>query len=506
MKSKFKIKNLGDFITEISVRNNKKDVGEVFSVTNSEGFIKSTDYFDKEVFSKNIGNYKIVSPNQFAYNPSRINVGSIAFLKTDFDVAISPLYVVFECKQNLLPEYLLRYLKSPVGISQIRNRTRGAVRDTLSFSSLSEINIPIPSISEQRKIVKLLLKADALLEKRKTSLILLDTILTNLFHELFGNPVRNEKGWRVDEFNKYLLEIVAGSSTGGEEKETLSENEIGILKVSAVTKGRFNAKEFKVVRKEHLGSRLVNPKQGDLLFSRANTRELVAATCIVDKDYPNLYLPDKLWVLRVNESVVNKIFLHFLFQNSFFKTRFTLNATGSNSSMLNISMEKLREANIPIPPIELQKQFSKVYYEVEKTRLAYENSLTLLRDLYNSISSNAFKGEIDLINVDLDHIIPVSNGGNDSDKNIDIFPRETNISIGGKKGSVLKTIVNTYFKNKTFNFQQLADKIQESLNENEYDYNKIKNEVFNSLKGKGDIQLKQLFNEKDKSILLQKVE
>lgn len=505
MKSKFKIKNLGDFITEISVRNNKKDVGEVFSVTNSEGFIKSTEYFDKEVFSKNISNYKIVSPNQFAYNPSRINVGSIAVLKTDFDVAISPLYVVFQCKKNLLPEYLLRYLKSSVGISQIRNKTRGAVRDSLSFSSLSEIIIPIPSISEQRKIVKLLLKAEALLEKRKASLILLDTILTNQFHELFGNPVRNEKRWRVDEFSKHLLEIVAGSSAGGEEKETLSENEVGILKVSAVTKGRFNAKEFKVVRKENLGSRLVNPKNGDLLFSRANTRELVAATCIVDKDYPNLYLPDKLWVLKVNEAVINKIYLHFLFQNSFFKFRFTLNATGSSSSMLNISMEKLREANIPIPPIELQKQFSKVYYEVEKIRRSYENSLTLLQNLYNSISSNAFKGELDLINVDIEHIIPISNGGSDSDRNIDILPRVANISISNQKGSVLKTVVDSHFKNKVFNYQELADKIQESLVESEYDYNKIKNEVFNSLKGKGDIQLKQIFNEKDKTILLQKV-
>lgn len=97
MKSKFKMEKLGNFIKEVSVRNNKKDVSEVFSVTNSEGFIRSTDYFEKEVFSKNISNYKIVKPNQFAYNPSRINVGSIDFLRTDFDVAISPLYVSFQC-------------------------------------------------------------------------------------------------------------------------------------------------------------------------------------------------------------------------------------------------------------------------------------------------------------------------------------------------------------------------------------------------------------------------
>ena len=80
MRSRFKKHKLGTLISEISNRNNRNQIDKVYSVTNSEGFIQSTDYFDKEVFSRDISNYKIVKQYQFACNPSRINVGSRADL------------------------------------------------------------------------------------------------------------------------------------------------------------------------------------------------------------------------------------------------------------------------------------------------------------------------------------------------------------------------------------------------------------------------------------------
>jgi len=501
MKSKFKIKKLGDFITEVSIRNNNKIKNEVFSVTNSDGFIKSTDYFDKEVFSKNISNYKIVKPKQFAYNPSRINIGSIDFLQTDFAVAISPFYIVFDCNKSFLEDYLLLYLKSPVGKIQIRNKTRGAVRDNLTFSSLCEINIPVPTIQEQSQIIKLLSKIDELLQKRKISINLLDTILPTLFNKLFGNPLRNEMGWKIEKFDKYLLDIIAGSSAGGEEKDELLEKEVGILKTSSVTKGRFNPKEFKVVRWDKLGSKLVNPQEGDLLFSRANTRELVGATCIVDKNYYNLFLPDKLWVLMVNELDLNKVFLHFLFQNPSFKNRFTLTATGSSSSMLNISMQKLRNVSIPIPSMALQIKFANAYNIVETTRLFYEKSLLILQKINESISYRALRGELDLSRIEFDHIFPEVYTSREDNKNIDIISKNENKRIINKKGSIIKLIANKHFKNKSFSYQELAEKIQDSLIEEEYDYNKIKQQIFDSLQGKGDIKLKQIFNNENKTIV-----
>lgn len=73
---------LGLYIEEFSIRNKNLENQNVYSVTNSEGFIRSTDFFNKVVFSKDLANYKVVLPNYFAYNPSRLNVGSIDFLSS----------------------------------------------------------------------------------------------------------------------------------------------------------------------------------------------------------------------------------------------------------------------------------------------------------------------------------------------------------------------------------------------------------------------------------------
>ena len=99
MKSRFPIVELGKNVRQVSQRNRAEADVEVFSVTNSEGFTRSTDYFSKEVFSKDVSNYKAVNPGQFAYNPSRINVGSIDYLRHDRSVLVSPLYIVFEGKK-----------------------------------------------------------------------------------------------------------------------------------------------------------------------------------------------------------------------------------------------------------------------------------------------------------------------------------------------------------------------------------------------------------------------
>jgi type I restriction enzyme S subunit len=87
---------LGRFV-KASTRKNKGLVcTDVYSVTNSAGFISSTDYFSKEVFSKELSNYKLVRPGMIAYNPSRINVGSVAVQDKCDQAIVSPLYVAFE--------------------------------------------------------------------------------------------------------------------------------------------------------------------------------------------------------------------------------------------------------------------------------------------------------------------------------------------------------------------------------------------------------------------------
>ena len=101
------ITKLGSVITEYSVRNKKDEDIPVYSVTNEQGFC--TGYFSKDVASKDRTTYKIVPRGYFAYNPSRINVGSVDWQDCEDRVIVSPLYVVFGVDKKLDQQYLLHY-------------------------------------------------------------------------------------------------------------------------------------------------------------------------------------------------------------------------------------------------------------------------------------------------------------------------------------------------------------------------------------------------------------
>lgn len=153
-----KYERLGEYISEYSVRNKANEDIQVYSVTNTNGFC--TEYFDKDVASKDQTNYKIVPKGYFAYNPSRINVGSIDCQSVEDRVIVSPLYVVFKADERVDNNYLLHYLKSDIGKKYVNELASGSVRANLKFSILQEFPFPIIPIEEQKEKMAVIAKID----------------------------------------------------------------------------------------------------------------------------------------------------------------------------------------------------------------------------------------------------------------------------------------------------------------------------------------------------------
>lgn len=151
--SKFETIALGELTEEIITRNNENAL--VWSVTNDKGFVRSEDRFNEQVASDDTSHYKIVPANGFAYNPSRINVGSIAFNNSEETGCVSPMYVVFRSKNEkiLHPSYLYWLMQSDNLKEQIRYYAFGSVRQTLNFDDFCNMTIPVPSLSDQLNIV-----------------------------------------------------------------------------------------------------------------------------------------------------------------------------------------------------------------------------------------------------------------------------------------------------------------------------------------------------------------
>lgn len=155
------LKKLKPYITELSERNNDKKVTTVLSVTNANGFISQSEQFGRSVASEDITNYKIVRKGQFAFNPSRVNVGSLDLLRT-FDAGIlSPMYIVFTTDITALDAMFLYYqLKSGWFLKHIPMYVQGSVRDSLTFDALCAMKFFIPTLPEQTAIAEILTTAD----------------------------------------------------------------------------------------------------------------------------------------------------------------------------------------------------------------------------------------------------------------------------------------------------------------------------------------------------------
>lgn len=209
-----------------------------------------------------------------------------------------------------------------------------------------------------------------------------DSLVKSRFVEMFES-----KDYGMRPMGDLVESITAGTNVGGQQRP-LGEGEYGVLKISAVTQGVFNPGEFKVVNDvSHI--KMIHPRKGDLLFSRANTSEMVGATAIVDKDYGDLFLPDKLWRLDPMDEV-ETVFLKALLSSPSIRAEMSKVSTGSSGSMQNISMAKFRKLPAFLPPLALQQEFAAFVSRVDKSRFIAQQQIEKLQMLYDSLAQDYF--------------------------------------------------------------------------------------------------------------------
>ncbi len=280
---------------------------------------------------------------------------------------------------------LHRLIEQAHGGVGLQHVTRGMVE---------ELEIPLPPLAEQQRIAEVLDRAETLRAKRRAALAQLDSLTQSLFLDLFGDDGKNPKGWPVRVVADYVREFQGGKSIESESGENaITRNRV--LKVSAVTGMKFLAHESKPVPDSYEPPKGHFAKPGDLLFSRANTTELVGAVAYVESTPPNVLLPDKLWrfVWR-DPAAIEPLFVWALFQTAALRREIGRRATGTSGSMKNISQEKLFGIRTILPPIELQRQFARRVTAVEKLKAAQRASLAELDALLATLQHRAFSGDL----------------------------------------------------------------------------------------------------------------
>jgi type I restriction enzyme S subunit len=186
-----------------------------------------------------------------------------------------------------------------------------------------------------------------------------------------------------------LDRIVAGRSVQTLERQA-ADGEFGILKVSAVTWGEFRPHENKAMPENYDPGDCPRPMDGDLLISRANTRELVGAPVMVQGNHPKLLLSDKLLKLLPKDELVDRRFLLWALRSTEATSHFFRRAGGSSGSMTNITQEDIRSAPIPLPPLSEQRRIAAILDKADALRTKRSKALAQLDRLAQSIFVEMF--------------------------------------------------------------------------------------------------------------------
>jgi type I restriction enzyme S subunit len=268
----------------------------------------------------------------------------------------------------------------------------GATFREVSKTTVERVEIPLPPLPEQKRLAAILDRADELRHVRRQVLARLDELAQSLFLELFGDPATNPKGWDVVPVSHCVQRFEGGKSIGEVDNGT---GKVRVLKVSAVTSLEFRPQESKPLEDDYKAPAEHLVRVGDLLISRANTIELVAATAYVWATPDGLLLSDKIWRFIWREPLkVEPLFVWFLFRNRAFRDELVKGATGTSGSMKNISKEKMLSMPIVLPPLELQQGFALQIEELEAVKARARASLLELDALFASLQSRAFAGEL----------------------------------------------------------------------------------------------------------------
>ena len=383
--------DIGEVTQQFSERNgSKKSDFPVLSVTNSEGFINSNDYFGKQVFSKDLSNYKIVRKNQFAYNPSRINVGSLAKLKDWPAGLLSPMYVVFQTLDSIIPEYLEYWLNSGKATTQIKNNTQGTVRDSVSYATLSKFLINLPPLPEQKKIAAILNSVDNAIQATQAVIDQTRRVKQGLMQQLLTRGIghtrfkQTEIGEIPEEWKIHSLEKLCTFSNGHGFKAAEWSNEgFPIIRIQNLNGSR----EFNYYSGKPESKWIV--ESGEFLFAWAGVKGVSFGPCIWNG--PRGVLNQHIYRIRPKDGLDKR----WLFETmKLITNQIEERAHGFKYNLLHVRKADITNQIVPVPPFEEQQKIS----ELSEEMLTLENfnlsSLNQLNKMKSGLMQDLLTGRV----------------------------------------------------------------------------------------------------------------
>lgn len=337
--------SIGQLIKRVKEKGrSSEDVRTVYSVSNTQGLVNAENFRDHTIHSEDTSNYTIIRKGMFAYNPSRLNIGSIAYLKTEVAGLVSPMYIVFNIDEKRVnKEFLFAFIKSSLCRNKINSLIEVGARFRFNFERWDLISIPIPPLEVQVEIVRIL-----------------DTF-TELTTELIGELTNRKK-----QCNYYRDQLILNSGAKLEKLENICEIYLGLtytptyvakgvkfISAKNISSDYLDLNDVKYISEDEYQKSTSNakPKRGDVLFVRVGSN--LGHPVIVDTD-EQLCIFVSLGFIRVNpKKVLNSYIKHWMDTDLFWGQ---VRKKAYGAAKVNLNTGWLKAFDVMLPTISEQER------------------------------------------------------------------------------------------------------------------------------------------------------
>lgn len=347
------------------------------------------------------------------YKNKRLKAGDLLTARTGYPGTTSLVPAGFDGAQSFTtlitrprsgsvdPHYLCLYINGRAGQRYFEQAQIGGGQKNVNAASLKLLPVALPGTrSEQRAIADALTDADALIESLEQLLTKKRQIKQGAMQELLTGKRRLpgfSGPWSDGVLGNVVAELVAGVSVNSDPSES-SADVPSVVKTSAMKAGVFDPSECKPIIQADLARATTTLRKDTLLISRMNTPDLVGEVGYVDRNYDELFLPDRIWMTRMRSpDCVCVRWLGYLLSSAPYKQRIGDTATGTSGSMKNIAKSALLGILVSFPGVDEQQAIAQVLSDMDAEITALESRLTKARALKQAMAQALLTGRIRLV-------------------------------------------------------------------------------------------------------------
>ena len=280
-------------------------------------------------------------------------------------------------------EYLGIYFQSPIYRRKISELAIGANINNIRNEHIDELDIPVYLAEERIDIIKKIKLIQDIIEQRKQELNVLDDLIKARFVEMFGDPIKNPKGWKVATIGDVVTEVRYGTS-----KPAVEGGKYLYIRMNNITSdGHLDLNDLKYIDIPDDEIEKCVVRKGDVLFNRTNSVELVGKTAFFDLPQ-DMVIAGYIIRLRLSEKMLPEVLVQYMNLEALKKILRSMAKGAVNQA--NINAQELQSIKLYIPDMDLQKQFIEMKGQIDKSKVKVQKSLDETQCLFDSLMQKYF--------------------------------------------------------------------------------------------------------------------